>query len=164
MCWIFSNSALKQEENLGPTANSWQPPTPDGVKIDPLQVAHAGNIPRAVCLICLWMWSLDQNSIFHPVVFLFFAALPDDSYPVMVVSVRMDGSDGGDSERTKSQQHWRIAQKGQRAGEAWGGRCLLSFRNILKMGEKIMWHETYDIRFKERKTSTCIRSWMNSPE
>ena len=38
-------------------------------------------------------------------VFDIFAALPDDSYPVMVVSVRMDGSDGGDSERTKSQQH-----------------------------------------------------------
>ena len=61
MFWIFSISALKLEEkqSLGPIANSWQPPTPDGVKIDPLQVAHAGNI------------SLEM-SLSNPVVFLIF--------------------------------------------------------------------------------------------
>ena len=36
---------------------------------------------------------------------LIFAMMPDDSYPVMVESVRMDDGDGGDSEGTKSQQH-----------------------------------------------------------
>ena len=46
-----------------------------------------------------------------------FAMMPDDSYPVMVDSVRMDDGDGGDSEGTKSQQHWRIAQKGQRGSK-----------------------------------------------
>ena len=44
---------------------------------------------------------------FCMIVFLseIFAILPYDSCHVMVDSVGMDDGDGGDSERTKSQQH-----------------------------------------------------------